>query len=645
MRQEALEVSGILVFGMPSATMENRAICHSGVPRIAMLVPSCWGSSALRVCPPPFPTRLVNDVGLLRSLGIGVLPPGMSLQAILDDDFLIIRDSEQAATAGMFALSLICRRSMTLAWHSRGLPGLFVALLCPEHGQATLDKIRQYYEYWLKISVLTGSFWKRVQERSPFRLVFVEQIVQLAKRRNWRMTGTLVEVVRDAFSCIGATKVVEDAWQRERHVECHKGTNRRMRRSRMWMTPVDKKVLGSLHRYSEVPFSQETLTMNSKYLNMDALFVPRLRNTSMNFRPIVSQKQGAQWYSPSPLNYFGHVADLSMYRHVCEYDCADKAAQSWLTILACGQNMCIRDRARGGKFYSVFASYSGVAAVGWPAVRVDGRGGPIYKIADEGDEADVAYLHILDLAEWEAFAFSWAGPLQVSKQFGVEGLAVAAIPDHPPESLFQICARKAFFKLPKTPLVQVAKVVNVALGPDDSLLKILEKLIRKVHPKMKDVEILEVLRLRAVQPCGLNDLLDELDVAELGNPDEEKQIKSVAKDMKDAELHLSDFAAQFKVYEASVKGAKVKRVGGGKSLKVGRSGRPYPLELPELADARWQGAEFINSLLPPDDSKIYRDVVGQRFQTFWTRSRRTRSCVWPRYGYMGSALRAELCMG
>lgn len=270
---------------------------------------------------------MVNDPGVLRSLGIGVLPPATNLQSLNDDDFLIIRDSEQAGVAGAFALSLICRRCMSLSWHSKGLPGLFAALLSPEHGQTTLDKIRSYSEYWMEISVLTGAFWRRLQDRTPFRLVFVQQVVSLAKASNWRLTSPIVDVVRDAFSCVGATKVVEDAFQRERHAECHTSTNRRMAKSKMWMVPVEKKVLGELHRYTEVPFSQETLAMNSQCLDMDELFVPRMRKGSMNFRSIVSQRQAAQWYAPSPLNYFGHIADLSMYRQVCENRCAAKGGE------------------------------------------------------------------------------------------------------------------------------------------------------------------------------------------------------------------------------------------------------------------------------------------------------------------------------
>lgn len=125
---------------------------------------------------------------MLRSIGVGVAPPGADLAKATCDDIVIIRDSEQAGMVGAFALSLICRRCMTLAWHSRGLPGLFAGLMDPERGQSVLDKIRALHGYWSEVSTFTGAFWERMQERSRFRLVFVQQVVLLAQASQWKLT-------------------------------------------------------------------------------------------------------------------------------------------------------------------------------------------------------------------------------------------------------------------------------------------------------------------------------------------------------------------------------------------------------------------------------------------------------------------------
>eukprot|EP00974_Lingulodinium_polyedra_P007994 761418-Lingulodinium_polyedra.AAC.1 len=61
------------------------------------------------------------------------------------------------------------------------------------------------------------------------------------KLHQWQMSDELSNYIKDLFSCIGQTKVVEDGFHFERNAE-HYQSNRRMTNDRVWMVPVERKV-------------------------------------------------------------------------------------------------------------------------------------------------------------------------------------------------------------------------------------------------------------------------------------------------------------------------------------------------------------------------------------------------------------------
>jgi hypothetical protein len=582
---------------------------------------------------------LLGDEEVRVTLGLGEVPAGVDASALLVDHVLIFRDSELANKVGTFVVNLLCRRMMTDAWYSEGLPGRLAAIMNEAVAPTYLAKLKCDWEIWLKVCTKPGAFWKKAVKRSPFGLLFVQQVIQVAIEGNWMVTGKLVKVVSEAFQGFGQTKIVEDGWNKERHAEVQGNKNKRMKKSRMWMTLVESQVLGKVHRFDEVPYRDEPLDFGLKDMNIDALFQPTLKGVSLDVSGLVSKQQTPPWYSPAPLSYLGHVADLSLYRFCEEHKCYAVAGDSWLTILVNGTNLCLKHKKIHNVFYFAHANYSGVAAVGWPAVEAHGRGGKVYyRPSATAKPEDTAMLHIMDLDSWDAFTYKWIGPLQLAKQFNVDDGVLSVVPDHPPENFFKCCARQAFFKLPKTPLQQLARYKGLDTDPSHTLLELVEMLVLKAFPKMTDTELLSILRLRVHVKDAMCDVLDSIDLVQLGSKDDEKQMALVQKDMQDEEVQVKEFTEEFKQFEqkAIAKNKNTKKV----PLKVGPTGKPYPKKLPDFQDfALWSDVQTITDLLPPDDSKVFKDIVGHRFQLFWTVSRKTRSSAWLRYGYGGAVQR------
>ena len=84
------------------------------------------------------------------------------------------------------------------------------------------------------------------------------KVMQCLMESGWKVEGNVTAILREAFSGIGATKIVEDAFQRERGVESRK-TAKRISHQRKWMAPVHAKVAPKVHRFAEVDWEGEVV--------------------------------------------------------------------------------------------------------------------------------------------------------------------------------------------------------------------------------------------------------------------------------------------------------------------------------------------------------------------------------------------------
>ena len=114
-----------------------------------------------------------------------------------------------------------------------------------------------------------------------------------------------------------------------------------------------------------------------------------------------------------------------------------------MSMLLKGGNLAARHSSHT-QWYMAFASYSGVAGVGWPLESVVIGGKLIYRPSVTATSADTVLLHILELSEWKAFAFKWWGPLHIRVETGhvLAAVSLAAAPECVPDLLLRVVARK-----------------------------------------------------------------------------------------------------------------------------------------------------------------------------------------------------------
>lgn len=80
--------------------------------------------------------------------------------------------------------------------------------------------------------------------------------MEVWEKEGWRATPKVQGIIKNAFSCLGQTKIVEDGFQQERHGEAQ-NSSRRMALNRTWLTPIETRALSSVHRFSEPAFEAE----------------------------------------------------------------------------------------------------------------------------------------------------------------------------------------------------------------------------------------------------------------------------------------------------------------------------------------------------------------------------------------------------
>lgn len=373
-------------------------------------------------------------------------------------------------------------------------------------------------------------------------------------------------------------------------------------------------------------------------MNIQALFHPKVKDATIGVRSIEGKSATAGWYSPSPINYFGHVSDLALYRRCAATDSLHLGDKSWLAILLGCPNLIVKKN--NGPAYLAFASYSGIAGWGWPLVAHECRRRVVYTLDSKALPQDIALLYVIDVQEWQATTFDWAGKLRMELELDWKRAPLGMVPRYGFEGLLQAVARQCFFSLPKTPLLQLGKYLKLEVDAGMNDVQVLERLIMHCLPKLKPNDLVEILRMRTTNADRAQEFLNILENDELAKTVDEKDLQRMRADYETADAAMKAFTKQFVEFKQKV------CAGDGKSRKQGMcktnaAGASYPKRLPPLADeGQWSSSHTLSSRLPPDDSRLYKDATNLRWQLFWTRSRKTRSFSFQAYSVAGGAQKA-----
>ena len=320
----------------------------------------------------------------------------------------------------------------------------------------------------------------------------------------------------------------EDGNCQERRAE-HRNMNKRMSNMRRFACLIKSCIGHKVHRYNEVQGDGLYMIQGLGAVDMNSLYNPRPKESSISMLRIMGTKRTPQYPSPSPLNAVEHQADLSLMKHCYLADDWHKAGNSWLCILLRQRRILIRRKKLGTygpehKWLFPLGEMAGVAALAWPAVDVLESNDLSLLLSDEVTHPDqIEWLHILDVHDWEAALYLVLGPLESNIKHNTTHPGPACYIVHGLDTLIRIAAWDCFGTLPRVALVPIAQFIDCDHTSADSMHTLLFKMVRHCLPEQSEENHMDILAQRDVSEELYQDMLDE-QAEECLDDDEQKDM-------------------------------------------------------------------------------------------------------------------------
>lgn len=258
-------------------------------------------------------------------------------------------DHQTALKEGMFsdymgksAAALVTQRLRSSSWHWAGLPGIFPGLCHPGFSQQALGKIKVWFTAFAKAELRSEPFWKKLVSRRPFALSQVKQVVDMLREAGWQVMPLVQSAIKQHFSQVTQTKVVEDVAHDERFGETLKNANNKMKSDRIWNALVSKGRASNTHRYEDIPWLGEHLPRGCKDIAKDTLHHLRPGSVPKWLRTMVGAHATPSWYSPRPVGVLSQREDLALLQHCYERDSWSVASATRATFLLYGTGRITR---------------------------------------------------------------------------------------------------------------------------------------------------------------------------------------------------------------------------------------------------------------------------------------------------------------
>jgi hypothetical protein len=491
-------------------------------------------------------------------------------------------------------------------------------------------------EDWAAIQEFGGAFWNKVRKRSTMGWAKVRQVFLLARASGWTRTDEMVKVIKDDYAGLTQTKLIEDGVRTERVAEVNKGFNSAISGPRSWDELIRDKVESVKHRFTSLPYESQALPKGIVSKRPTALFAIQPKSAPANYKAIVSTSSVSGYYSAAPLRSSLPVEDMSLIRWCREHDTLDKAKDSWLGILNVPCRLLLSHPSfEGGRWFIGLRSHVGVTVLGVPVTKVRVYGQEHFVL----DEVNKHYwLPVLDPREWKCVPIAFRAPLSMRILCGkwVRGQACFIQATADEDTLLRVSARFAFWDIPRTGLVTLAKEFGALVPAGADLPTLLMALCETILGKLTDEDKLKIIRQRLPKTDTMKEFLmtddakeclgkDELQKLQPGK-DEDPTVKKGNDEMREAARAFAK-----KIYEKSAKANTGKK--GGSAGPAAKKARKYP-NIVDLQGDQFTVAEL--NLYLPNGCKFGEDRLdcSWRLNAFGTRHSR----AWNLYGSRGAAL-------
>ena len=232
------------------------------------------------------------------------------------------------------------------------------------------------------------------------------------------------------------------------------------------------------------------------------------------------------------------MEDLELMRWCKQHDFVNVADQAWLSVLAVpGKMMLSHPQVHEGRTFLAGHTFVGSCLQGLPVREVSHRGQTFWTL-DEMHE--IFWLPIVSWQGWKCSTCSWIAPVSVYKKTKSWCLDHTLLLEKTSEerNLLETCAMNAFWEIPKTGLISIARAASIPVDTGKSLPEVMLALVDGVLREQSDSEKLRLLRLRLPRKADLMELLEEASAEQNLEPEDVQQLQQLKKDNDNREQEL-----------------------------------------------------------------------------------------------------------
>lgn len=482
----------------------------------------------------------LRDKAGLTKCGIDIAWDSKRLAELQRPEFFgdIVDQQDRCELYQRCIFSLTFRRAVRLLPLLRGWPRGFVLLLDPETRGSALARLKADFVAFQALKGLGHSWSESIVKRSVFQTPAVMQVVSVLRSESWQCTKAVIDLIDCRTRRIVCSQVTEDGIQRaKRGIEVSK--NCVSNSATIWGRLVDRKVLGEVHKFTEVDRSSEAAVRCSAL--SDDLHEASLAeaNKRYNLKGILEGGQSPAWWSPQAVMLPLPVVDLAVGESLRRQRRMAMQQNTFFSQLVKSGKLLIKRRNQdGATWYFALGCACGVAAVCWPAKVIETSATGMRFEPAEGPTVGLPFVlePIVDPQEWGAYVYEVESPTRAASKRAPSGCAdmgswprtLHLVVEGAPETLWQVSARNAFFDLPMTVLKQMAS--HFELGSPATLLEYLCVLVQ--HALAADDRTLAGIVDRRIAGFGENEHVSKIaelaEVADHMTKDEVDECKRCA---------------------------------------------------------------------------------------------------------------------
>jgi hypothetical protein len=493
-------------------------------------------------------------------------------------DVQLWEDEEKTHMCGNMVLCLMASRLRRSMWMIGNYPVALLRMASEQRcvAEPALAEFKLDWEVYQKTSKIERppAALKHMLSRSSFNLLATLQIVAGLEANGWAMNEEVHRMLLERSKVAISTQVVEDINNVMKNDKDRRGLTKFRRPQSGMAAAIVSDVLGTIHQYDAI---KGDACLPRKAVVLGKSVFQNLEESSLPFSNLVSTSSKSPHFSPSPQNVGYPAADAALLRTGDMMNrTAGLAESAWMGFFSdASHNVCfrIKNPAMATDWYLGLGHYDGSSCLVWPVSKERFPEHPDIEWLRPKKLTAPCFVQISDFEAVEGFLVKWRSWAWQRKHLPAKTakgkIGIRLFRDSDIEPILRVCARQAWWAVPRHTLEDIATNQKVHAGSGCSLFSLVFALTKKVLG-LDDASTCTILqsRMARMKDTGnWSDAIMEIDEAvQVLDENDREEVTKAQKRITDDHEHHAAFASEYK--------EKVKASKGGDAPPKKRAKKP-----------------------------------------------------------------------